>query len=258
MPMDKFKDHINELKSHLIYLLLYFQGEPLLNKSFYKMVSYAKKQNIYTATSTNGMLLDDENAKKVVESGLDRLIISIDGSTQDTYEKYRQEGVLKDVLAGVQNVVRWKKELKSATPYLIIQFLVMKHNEHQIPEIKMLAKEMGADKLELKSVQVYDYESGSELIPNNNKYARYTKTEDGHWQLKKPIKNRCFRMWSGAVITWDGRVVPCCFDKDANHQMGSLESNSLKKIWKGKAYQAFRKQLIDDRKGIDICSNCTE
>lgn len=258
IDLDLYRNIIEQLKDDLSYLLLYFQGEPLMVPGFFKLVEYARKNKVYTATSTNGHFLDEENARRVVESGLDRLIVSIDGTDQSTYELYRKGGNLKKVKAGLANVVRWKKELKSSSPFIIIQFLVFKSNEHQISGIRQLARELGADRLELKSAQVYDYQNDAGLIPDNPKYARYIKGEDGLWQLKKPIRNRCFRMWSGAVVTWDGRVVPCCFDKDASHQMGSLQASKFKDIWQSQAYKEFRSKILEDRSQIEICRNCTE
>ena len=65
-------------------------------------------------------------------------------------------------------------------------------------------------------------------------------------------------MWQGAVITWDGRLVPCCFDKDGAHVMGKVTESPVKKIWKNEPYRKFRTQLLEDRKQIEICKNCTE
>jgi len=253
-----FNRIIDQLKGGLSYLLLYFQGEPLMLPGFFELVEYARENKVYTATSTNGHYLDDENARRVVESRLDRLIISVDGTDQDTYEQYRKGGDLEKVKEGVRNLVRWKKELNSKSPFIIIQFLVFKNNEHQIQEIRQLAKNLKADRVELKSAQVYDYQNDKDLIPENPKYARYIKDSKGLWKLKKPMRNRCFRMWSGAVITWDGRVVPCCFDKDASHQMGTLQTTAFKDIWRSKTYREFRSKIIEDRSQIEICRNCTE
>ncbi len=258
MSRDDFRSIIDQLKSRLMVLIIYFQGEPLLNPLFYDMVRYAVERRVYTATSTNGHQLDDNNARELVDSGLDKLIISMDGADQETYEKYRVGGSLDKVKEGVRNVVKWKKQRGSAKPYLVIQFLVFKANEHQIPAMQKLSKDLGADKLELKTAQVYNFENDTERIPENNKYARYTRNRQGLWQLKKASKNKCFRMWSAAVISWDGRVVPCCFDKDATHQLGQLETHSFKEIWKSQAYDEFRKQVFTNRNKIDICQNCTE
>lgn len=225
---------------------------------FSKMVDYAHSNGIYTASSTNGHYLTDENSHSLIESGLDRIIISMDGTDQQTYEQYRIGGQFDIVKQGIANLVRCKNEHGVKHPFIILQFLVLKYNEHQIPAMKKLAKELGVDKLELKSVQVYDFEDDKDLIPDSPHYARYVKADNGRWILKRPIRNRCFRMWSGAVLTWDSLLVPCCFDKDAEHQMGKLDKNSFKELWKSKTYKEFRSQILEDRSQINICKNCTE
>ena len=222
------------------------------------MVKYANNKKMYTATSTNAHFLNEENAKKTIESGLSRLTISIDGTTQETYESYRATGSLEKVIEGTKNVVKWKKELKSKTPYLIFQFLVVKPNEHQIEDAKKLATELGVDEIRFKTAQVYDYKNGNKLIPTIEKYARYKKLADGTYRLKNKLLNECWRMWSSCVITWDGKIVPCCFDKDATHQLGDIQQATLQQIWKSAPYTNFRKALLTDRQNIDICKNCTE
>jgi len=149
-----FNETIDSVYKDLIYLIFYFQGEPYLNPSFLDMVAYARKKGIYTATSTNAHYLTEENAKKTVESGLDRLIISIDGTTQEVYEQYRVGGKLDKVMEGARNIVKWKKALKSKTPFVFFQFLVVKPNEHQIEDIKALGAEIGVDAVRFKTAQV--------------------------------------------------------------------------------------------------------
>lgn len=255
---DFFKRIIDEQSATLSYLTFYFQGEPYLNPSFLDMVKYTSSKKIYTATSTNAHYLDDEIAKKTVESGLDRLVISIDGTTQEVYESYRVGGKLSKVLEGTRNVVKWKKELKSATPFVIFQFLVVKPNEHQIEEVKQMANELGVDQVKFKTAQIYDFDEGSDLIPENEKYSRYTKQKDGSFEIKNALFDHCWKMWHSAVVTWDGKVVPCCFDKDASHRMGNLQEQSFRQVWQSESYQQFRQSLFRSRKEIDICQNCTE
>jgi radical SAM protein with 4Fe4S-binding SPASM domain len=255
---DFFRATIDDLYKDLIYLIFYFQGEPYINPKFLEMVKYASDKGIYTITSTNGHFLNDENARKTIESGLDRMIISVDGTTQEVYENYRKEGKLETVLQGARNVVKWKKELKSSTPHIIFQFLVVKPNEHQIPEIYKLAKEIGVDEVKLKTAQVYNYEQGNDLIPTIDKYSRYKQKEDGRYMVKNELLNHCWKLWHACVITWDGLVVPCCFDKDATHKLGDLKQLKFREVWKGDSYQAFRTSLLKGRDQIDICTNCTE
>jgi radical SAM protein with 4Fe4S-binding SPASM domain len=255
---DLFTKTIDDLQSRLLYLIFYFQGEPFLNTKFLDLVKYASKKGIYTATSTNAHYLNDVNAKKTVESGLDRLIISIDGTTQETYQSYRIGGKLDKVIEGAKNIVKWKKELKSNTPHVIFQFLVVRPNEHQIDELKALAKEIGVDEIGLKTAQVYDYENGNDLIPTIDKYSRYKKEADGKYSIKNELINHCWKLWHSCVITWDGIVVPCCFDKDAEYRMGSLKEQSFKDLWMSDTYKKFRASVLRSRGEIDMCKNCTE
>ena len=253
-----FRHTIDQVHRDLVYLTFYFQGEPFLNPHFSEMIKYASEKKIYTSTSTNAHFLNDETARKTVESGLDRLVISIDGTTQETYAQYRIGGSLEKVLDGTRTLVRWKHKLKSKTPHLIFQFLVVKHNEHQLDELKVLAKETGVDEVAFKTAQVYEYEHGNNLIPANEKYSRYRQNKDGTWTVKNKLLNHCWRMWHSCVITWDGKIVPCCFDKDASHVMGNLQTKKFSEIWNNSGYRKFRSSLLKSRSEIEICKNCTE
>lgn len=258
LDLPLYKKVIDEVHEELIWLILYFQGEPFLNKQFLEFVKYAASKNIYTATSSNAHYFTDELAKATVESGLDRLIISIDGTTQETYSKYRIGGKLEKVIEGTEKLLYWKKKLNSKTPHIIWQFIAFKHNEHQIPEIKKLAKTVGVDELGIKTAQIYDYQTSDNFIPENNDLSRYEKLPDGTYQIKNKLLNQCWRMWRGSVITWDGLVVPCCFDKDATHRFGDVSNDSFERVWRGPQYNQFRSAILKSRKEIDICKNCTE
>lgn len=256
---DFFRKTIDDIHGHLLYLIFYFQGEPYLNPAFLDMVKYASSKKIYTATSTNAHYLTEENARKTVESGLDRLIISIDGTSQEVYKQYRVGGNLDKVMDGAANIIKWRKKLNSKTPFVFFQFLVVKHNEHQIEEIKRIAKEIGVDEVRFKTAQVYDYENDpNSLIPTIDKYSRYKKKADGTFVPKNKMANRCWKLWHANVITWDGLVVPCCFDKDALHQLGNLKNQNMSEIWQNDNYKQFRAELLKSRRNIDICSNCSE
>ena len=258
LEVDFYEKFLNETHKNLIYLYFYFQGEPYLHPKFLHLVQAASKKNIYTVTSTNAHFLSPRKARETVESGLDRILISIDGTTQDTYESYRIGGSLDKVIAGTKNLVAAKKELNSSTPHIIIQFLVVKPNEHQIPEILQLGKDLGVDEVKLITAQIYDYQNGSELIPTIDKYSRYKKQADGSYTIKNKLENKCWKLWHSCVVTWDGKIVPCCFDKDAKYEMGDLSKYSFESIWHNPVYDQFRHQLVKKRKSIDICTNCTE
>ena len=197
-----FEKTIDEIHKELLYLIFYFQGEPYLNPDFLAMVKYAAGKKIYTATSTNAHYLTDEVAKKTVESGLDRLIISIDGTTQDVYEQYRVGGNIEKVIEGTKNIMKWKKELKSKTPFVFFQFLVVKPNEHQVEDIKRLAKAVGVDEVRFKTAQVYEYKTDpNHLIPETDKFSRYKKNKDGTYTAKNKLANRCWKLQHANMIT---------------------------------------------------------
>ena len=255
---DLNKKIIDELKNNLTYINYYFQGEPFINRNLFEMINYANSNNIYSSTSTNGHFLTDENCKKTIESGLQRLIISIDGVDQKSYENYRKNGDFSKVITGTENIINWKKKLNSHTPHIIFQFLVVKTNEHLIEEIKSLSNNLGVNELRIKTAQFYEFENGNSLMPNNGKYSRYKLNKHGKMVLKNKLYNHCWRMWSSAVVTVNAEVVPCCFDKDAINKIGNLKTEKFKTIWKSKAYNKFRGLILNGRKEIEICKNCSE
>lgn len=252
-----YQQLIDELHPYLLYLNFYFQGEPFIHPQLVDWISYASQHKIYTSTSTNAHFINENLAEKIVQSGLNRMIISIDGTSQETYESYRINGQLDKVLAGTKKMVEAKKK-HGKGPHLIFQFLVVKANEHQIPDLFQLAKAYEVDEVRLKTAQFYDYKNGNPLMPENEKYSRYVKQKDGTYRIKNKMENHCKRMWTSAVVTWDGRVVPCCFDKDTQHQMGIMKERAFEDIWRSDKYNLFRKQVLSNRKGIDICTNCSE
>lgn len=245
-------------KKYLLNLTLYFQGEPFLNPDFFNIISIANKYRIYTLTSTNGHYLTEENSMKVIKSGLDRIIISVDSFDQKTYSRYRVGGNIETVKNGITNLIRVRSQMKSKKPLIIFQFIIHKGNEMQIADLKKSSFKLGADRVAFKSMQIYDYESGSTFIPDNNKYSRYKKSTEGIYEIKNRFFNHCWKMWHSCVITWDGLVTPCCFDKDASHKLGKIGEMDLKEIWNGKTYHDFRKTILTNRSSVDICTNCSE
>ena len=249
---------LKNLGSNLQYINYYFQGEPFINPNFLDFVKQARAKNVYVLTSTNAHFISKKTAFSIIDSGLSELIISIDGTTQKTYSNYRVEGELKTVLDGLKNISEARIERNSKFPIVTLQYLVTKQNEHQIDEVKAIKKLYGADNLNLKTIQVYNYKTGNPLLPENEKYSRYKKLKNGTFKLKNKMNNHCWRLWSTCVFTWDGIIVPCCFDKDAQYQMGSLTKVGFREVWKSSLYSDFRKKVLKNRQSIDICSNCSE
>ena len=258
LDMDLYHKLLDEHGHRLMWLYFYFQGEPYLHPRFLDLVREASRRNIYSVTSTNAHFLTERTARQTVESGLSRIILSLDGTTQDVYEQYRKGGTMQKVVDGAKRLVAAKKELGASTPHTILQFLVVGPNEHQIDDVRRLGAEIGVDEVKFKTAQIYDYENGSPLIPTNEKYSRYRRNDDGTYSIKNPLHDHCWKLWHSCVMTWDGRIVPCCFDKDAQYTMGSLANDDLRTIWWNERYARFRERLLSGRREIDICRNCTE
>ena len=253
-----FQRLLHELGNYLLCIQFYFQGEPLLCPTLCEMIKLAKSKGIYTIVSTNAQLLDEPMARALVESGLDKLIVSMDGVSQEAYATYRVGGELCRVVEGMQHLSAWKKRFRCTHPTVELQWLVLRSNEYEMKEVRKRYKSMGADKLSFKTAQFYSLPHGDPLMPRSEKYNRYRCLPDGSWVLKRKLRNRCWRLWAGAVIDVEGNVRSCCFDKGAEHVLGNLHHQSFRDIWMSVGAQALRKRVLHSRSSIEMCRNCTE
>jgi len=240
----------------LLYLLLYDQGEPLLHRDYAGLVQLAKAHRVCVTCSTNGILLADSSlADRLVASGLDNVIVSLDGLTPESYRAYRKGGELDLVRQGIRHLVDARRAQASRTPRILLQFLVMKHNEHERAGLIDNARAWGADQVLFKSVQVRNEEDAQLFLPQDEKYRRYRLSANGLTVKGAPVAF-CERLWYSSVIHWDGAVVPCCFDKDNHHRLGSLRETNWPAIWRGEKRKAFITQVHSANKP-PICKNCT-
>jgi radical SAM protein with 4Fe4S-binding SPASM domain len=252
MEVDLFRKVMKELAPYLYNVNLYFQGEPMMHPQFFSLLGHCK--GINSVVSTNGHFLSEENSEKLAVSGLKKLIISLDGIDQKTYSVYRVNGNVDKVMEGIRNVTK-AREVQNSDLKIEIQFLVNSFNEHQIPQIKQLAKKTGAG-LQLKSMQIMNRKDIDTWLPSDGRFRRY-EIKNGDYMLKSSLPNRCARLWFNPVITWDGKVVPCCFDKNSEYIMGDLSQDTFREIWEGPKYRIFRKSILMGRHMIEMCRNCT-
>jgi radical SAM protein with 4Fe4S-binding SPASM domain len=262
MTFRQFKTVIDKLPSTVRMLLLWNQGEPFLVKDLANMIRYAKQKSMYIVTSTNGHFFRKPGeVEKIVQSGIDEIIISLDGADQESYQKYRIGGNLEIVKQGVRDLAFQKNRLNYNKPLLHLQFILMKHNVTQKKKMIELGKEMGADKLSFKTLQVTSWKEGEEFLPDDPAHTRYEgKREGGIYKThrRRFFPNDCLRLWYSAVVNCDGQLSPCCFDKDGEYSTGNLLESDFTSIWKGKSFQNFRQRLLDSRLELEMCQDCTE
>ena len=261
MPMEVFRRVLVECRKTAWVMQFYFQGEPLLNKDLPTMIREAHEAGLYTIVSTNAQAMTESLAEQLVASGLDRIIVSMDGLTDESYNAYRIGGSLekcKNALKWLREVKQHPTKTKSQTfkrhqTIIELQVLRLKSNEHEWTQFRREYKALGADRLVFKTAQLYDYADGHPLLPSNPKYSRYIQGKDGHFH-RRPLGKGCFRVWSGVVITTTGDVLPCCYDKSHAHAYGSIMDKPLAELFASPQAAAFRKTAFQETP--QICKEC--
>jgi radical SAM protein with 4Fe4S-binding SPASM domain len=242
-----------KLRGHILSAWLYGQGEPMLHPQFFEIAGLFR--GMHTAISTNGHFLDEDNCRQLVKSGIGRVIISYDGATAETYNIYRAGGDHASVTEGIRRLAEMRDRLDSQLK-IEIQLLLHRHNEHEAEKAASFARSVGAG-FALKSMQVLDADRAGEWMPSDTRKARYVN-RDGTWKAAAAPARGCIRMWTAPVITTDGDVLPCCFDKYAGHVMGNLGEMTFRDIWRSRRYALFRSDIMRSRTGVDICTYCPQ
>ncbi|MCL5018798.1 MAG: radical SAM protein [Candidatus Pacearchaeota archaeon] len=258
LKFSDFKKVVDETEKSVFHIRLWNWGEPLLNKEIFKMIEYAKRKKIFVNLSTNSSFLDQTVSEKIINSGLDELIISLDGASEKAYTAYRKGGDFNKVINSIKFLTCERKRLNKKTPYIKLQFIIMKSNENEISKMKSLAKTLGVDELSFKTVGIMDYFSKEDIkkyIPSQEKYSRYA-VDSNKVLSKRGVKNWCDFIWEEVVINWDGSVVPCCFDMNNRYPFGNVFNHSVKKVWNSPEYINFRKQILSSKKQIPLCRYC--
>ena len=255
MSWDTYLRILTQVQATAHTIQFYFQGEPLLNPLLPKMIARAREAGLFTIVSTNAQALTRSMAHELVKSGLHRIIVSIDGFSEESYAAYRVGGDLHRALEGLQFLREAKAEYGSSI-CIELQVLRLRSNEHEWEWIRQHYRTLGATRLVFKTAQLYDYQHGHPLMPTDDRYSRYKKGEDGIYHLARPRRRSCYRLWSGCVVTTTGEVLPCCYDKAGEHAFGSLMEQNLEKVWHNKNADDFRRQVLQDSHAIPICREC--
>jgi radical SAM protein with 4Fe4S-binding SPASM domain len=256
MELALFQSIIDQLSPTTFIVNLYLQGEPLLNPAIGEFIRYAHTKRLYTILSTNGQLLNRNIIKKLVNSGLSKIIISLDGVTEQSYAAYRVGGSLQKVLEGIENLCQEKLNANSKLPLVELQFIAFEHNQHEINELKNITRRYSVDKLTIKTAQIINPQSNVRSATQRD-LTRYVNNPEGQYMKGRSYRH-CFKIWHSMVLTWDGSAAPCCYDKDLTHSHGNIGQASVDELWRGQSIQNFRKKIVTENEPFEMCSNCPE
>ncbi len=258
MTVEDFKFLVDSLHPKTKHIDLFLAGEPLLNPLTFKMTKYAADKNKKVMISTNATFLD-KYVDEILNCGLDKIMVAIDGATEEVYLKYRVNGNFKRAIEGIKMLCDKKKELGLEKPEISLQFIVMRHNEHQINDIIKLGQNLGVDVVDLKSVSLSSLRSETEKmevkdqwLPTNEEYSRYSVKGNSIKIKKDP--NYCYWIWS-SVIYWNGDVTTCCYDFDGDHSfLNVFKMGGFQNVWKSKEYGKIRKAML--KRELKLCKTC--
>ena len=256
LDLQAYRKFIDDIASHASILMFYFMGEPFLNKHAYEMIRYARDAGLFVETCTNGDFVD---AKGVIYSDLNEINFQIGGMTPETHAVYRIRSDLEKVEKNLDELVRERRKHPGSNLQINVGFIVMKHNEHEVPKFLAWAKEAGVDKANVIDPCVRNVVEGHAMLPSDKKYWFYDEEafERGVLRPKHVMHNECTWVWNSIMVNWDGDVVPCCRDPHGHHVLGNAFETPLREIWNGAKARDFRRSIIKDQGSVNICELCS-
>ena len=257
MNLGIYKKFIDQIARYAFTVDLFNWGEPFLDPQIYDMIQYASEKRIAVRLSSNLNHFNQEMAHKTIVSGLDSIIVSVDGSTQASYEKYRRGGKLDRVLDNICLLVTEKHKSNSRMPFITLRMLVNHYNESEIMQMRFLAAELGVDAFTTGTlfVDTTDQNQIDEWLPLNDEFSYYdysVKKMETAWN--------CAELWESMTINWDGGLSPCCFLHEKSNDYQNVINQPLKEVWNGDAYISSRRVFAfgGSKEGPikTICTTC--
>ncbi|MEM9347053.1 MAG: radical SAM protein [Planctomycetota bacterium] len=301
MAYEQYTDLIKQVRHHLFALDLSMWGDPLVAPDIYKMIGHAHENGIWTYISSNlhgfkieprkqrdGSLEDMDDATKLITSGLDMLTCSLHGASQETFAIYQPGKDFGDALAKVRHIVETKKTLGSSTPAIQLNFVVTKHNEHEIEPFRQMAEELGCKPIfSTASMNIRFLDKDKKLTPlglADDVLAKKTRDHLEDWlpenkdyvlsaydEMRETGEHRgeqfngnkeynCSWPWRQSVINWDGSVATCCGSFEEREDIASVIDQSFAKVWNSEKYRlarrSFKKKLSATQSEDNPCADC--
>jgi MoaA/NifB/PqqE/SkfB family radical SAM enzyme len=265
MTLAQFIKIISEVNKYIICVDIAGYGEPFLNKEIYEIIKYASDHGISVNVYSNGILIDaNDKVKRLINSGLRTLTLSLDGSTQKTYEKYRVGGRLGVLLENAKAIIQERKRQGLSYPKINFKMVVTSMNENEVSEARRISETIGADLFFTKpACLAMALEDCSKGIPKNiiNSYFPKNIAYQKHkMQANMTYQNECYYLYREPFIAWNGDVLSCCHDSYSSNKMGNFfMSGSFYELWNNYRYMALRTQVNKDiSKATPLCNVCPE
>ena len=260
MPWDNYENLIRELGPRIFTILFWQWGEPLLHPRIADMIRLAHNYGILTILSTNGQVeITSTCMESLIRSGLDMIIISMDGSSQPVYEKFRKGGSIDRLTAFTRTLIRAKNELGSTTPLINIRTIATSENEEEIDRIRSFTQDAGADLFSVRSLILNDdADPANPLLPGDIglRSFQYQTNESAEQYEKMP--NLCLKPWAWPTLRYDGTLLVCECDHGMQYSLGNVfRTASFREVWRSLAAQEIRSRFSPDGTiDMDYCCQC--
>jgi radical SAM protein with 4Fe4S-binding SPASM domain len=240
MTDEIFQRLVQESGHSAEHMMLIGLGEPFLDKKIFERIEYCDRHRISTLLSTNGTLLDEKTAERLLNSPLEHVTLSFDGSTKESFEYYRKGARFEQVRDNFVRFARMKKE-RGAEVQVVVQMVRMERNTSEVDDfIRFWSAVPGIDQIRVKADET-----------------NLMRPDSGH--AASDWKYPCHYLWRGPMyVKHNGDVYPCCQSYMLDGApVGRIGEQSLDNIWNSESMQDMRRLHSSGRAGeIDICSRC--
>ncbi len=239
-------------------------GEPYMNSDLNKMVKLAQAEGVRSIVYTNGTLLDATNVDGLIDAKTSRIIVGIDGASQETYEKYRISGSFEQVLENTRKMNMKKRNLGLSYPFTVLQFIVMKQNQNEMNKIVDLASDLAFDAITIITLSLGSFHPSSqvlkaladEYLPREGGLARYDRDAEGNIKNKYRDHFKYCTQWKTPVIYYNGDMTICCLDSEGEHVYDNIFNHkSLKDLWHNPIHVRQMKKII--KREFALCERCS-
>lgn len=250
MDVDLFRKIIDEVYPYQGFIWLHNLGEPLAHPRFAELIRYVKSKGLPCGISTNATLLDERRSEELLASGLDKIILCMDGVTVETFEHLRAGASFEKVTDNIEGFLRRKRRTGKARPQSIVQLIFMKETEDQVEEFRRRWTLL-ADRVYVKPFSTWaeQVDRITDLSESRHRYDPQHSTSE--------VRHPCGYLWRNLVVTANGDVIPCCVDYDARMVMGNVGEHTLEEIWHGERFRAVRADHLAGRY-LETCETCRE